>query len=152
MNVFYNEKMINNNRSFKISSSVKSQIYSKVEHILSEKNMVLFAFVYGSFNDISDNLPFHDIDIGIYTTGMDSKTAVYYSLELSHELSKSTGFPVEVRVINSAPIPFLFHVIQGKLIVNKDDDAVTGFMEYVMRRYLDMKPLLQTAAKEAFAS
>jgi hypothetical protein len=83
---------------------------------------------------------------------MDSKTAVYYSLELSHELSKSTGFPVEVRVINSAPIPFLFHVILGKLIVNKNDDPVTGFMEYVMRRYLDMKPLLQTAAKEAFAS
>ena len=150
MDVFYNKQVIY--RNFKISRKEKSRIYLILERILSEKNEVLFAFFYGSFNDISDNLPFHDIDIGIYTKGMDPKSAVYYSLELSQELTKSTSLPVDVRVINSAPIPFLFHVIQGKPIVSKDDDALSSFMEHVMRRYLDMKPLLHTATKEALLS
>jgi len=141
-----------NFHNFKISRREKSQIINKIKGKLVKKQEILFAFIYGSFHDHSDNLAFRDIDIGIYTKDLDSKSALYYSLDLSQELTKSTQFPVEVRVINKAPIPFSFHVIQGELIVNNDDDKCSDFMEDVIRRYLDMKPLLRIASKEAFAS
>ena len=138
--------------NFKVSRREKSQIINEIKRKLVKKKEILFAFIYGSFHDHSGNLTFRDIDIGVYTKDLDSKRAIYYSLDLSQEFTKSTHFPVEVRVINTAPIPFLFHVIQGELIVNKDDDKCSDFMEDVIRRYLDMKPLLHIASKEAFAA
>ncbi|MCK4764843.1 MAG: hypothetical protein KAW12_21775 [Candidatus Aminicenantes bacterium] len=40
---------------------------------------------------------------------------------------------------------FLFHVVRGKLIIDKDEEARCDFMERVVRRCLDMKPLLHRA-------
>lgn len=139
-------------RSFQISRKEKERIRGELTQLISKQEEVLFAFIFGSFQDPSGNSPFQDIDIGIFTKEMDPKKAVYSALDLSRQLSRSISYPVDVRIINKAPIPFLFHVIQGKLIVNKDDDLTSGFMENVIRRYLDMKPLLYIAAKEAFAS
>jgi uncharacterized protein len=139
-------------RDFVLSTEEKNLITEKLTRLISGQDQVVFSFVFGSFSNDFDNNPFQDIDIGIYVKNMDPKTAVHYSLDLSQKLSKALRFPVDVRVVNDAPVPFLFHVIQGKLIVNKDDDITSGFMEHVIRRYLDMKPLLHHAAKEAFAS
>jgi uncharacterized protein len=141
-----------NRKEFVIPAEEKRLIIEKLARLISGQDQVVFSFVFGSFSDDDDNNPFQDIDIGVYVKNMNPKTAVHFSLDLSQAVSKSLLFPVDIRVINDAPIPFLFHVIQGKLIVNKDDDVTSGFMEHVMRRYLDMKPLLHHAAKEAFAS
>ncbi len=139
-------------QSFCISQKEKERIREELTQRISEQDEVLFAFIFGSFEDGAGNMPFRDIDVGIFIKEIGLKEAVYYALDLSQHLSSSISYPVDVRIINEAPIPFLFHVIQGKLIVNKDDDLTSDFMENVIRRYLDMKPLLHMAAKEAFAS
>ena len=139
-------------QSFRISQEEKERIREELTQIVSKQEEVLFAFIFGSFQDSAGNMPFRDIDIGVFIKDTDPKEAVYYALDLSRQLSSSISYPVDVRIINEASIPFLFHVIQGKLIVNKDDDLTSDFMENVIRRYLDMKPLLHIAAKEAFAS
>ncbi len=139
-------------QSFCISQKEKERIREELTQRISEQDEVLFAFIFGSFQDVAGNMPFRDIDVGIFIKEIGLKEAVYYALDLSQHLSSSISYPVDVRIINEAPIPFLFHVIQGKLVVNKDDDLTSDFMENVIRRYLDMKPLLHMAAKEAFAS
>jgi uncharacterized protein len=139
-------------QSFCISQKEKERIREELTQRISEQDEVLFAFIFGSFQDVAGNMPFRDIDVGIFIKEIGLKEAVYYALDLSQHLSSSISYPVDVRIINEAPIPFLFHVIQGKLIVNKDDDLTSDFMENVIRRYLDMKLLLHMAAKEAFAS
>jgi hypothetical protein len=83
---------------------------------------------------------------------MDEKESVYYGLEVSEELSLLVKVPVDVRVMNFAPVAFRFHVIRGRLIVDKDEDARCALMEDATRRYLDMKPLLHRAIKEAYGS
>ena len=139
-------------KNFYISQKEKERIREELTQRISEQDEVLFAFIFGSFQDAAGNMPFRDIDVGLFIKEIGPKEAVYYALDLSQHLSSSVSYPVDVRIINEAPIPFLFHVIQGKLIVNKDDDMTSDFMEKVIRRYLDMKPLLHMAAKEAFAS
>jgi uncharacterized protein len=139
-------------QSFQISQKKKKRVSEELTKMIYKQEEILFAFIFGSFQDAAGNMPFRDIDVGIFVKETGPKEAVYYALDLSQHLSSSVSYPVDVRIINEAPIPFLFHVIQGKLIVNKDDDLTSDFMENVIRRYLDMKPLLHMAAKEAFAS
>jgi hypothetical protein len=130
----------------------KRQVVEDLIGAMSAKKEIIFAFIYGSFNDYTDNLPFRDIDVGVYVSGMGKKDSFYYSLDLSEQLSTLTQLPVDVRILNFAPISFLFHVIRGELIIDKDEDSRCSFMERVVRHYLDMKPLLRRSIKEAFAS
>jgi len=61
---------------------------------------MVFAFIYGSFNDDSGNLPFLDIDIGVYITGMDKKASFYFSLDLSTRFTSLLKLPVDIRVVD----------------------------------------------------
>jgi len=137
---------------YQMSLDEKQKVAETLKEGLSSQREVLFAFIYGSFNDYTKNLPFHDIDVGVYVTKMDEKQSVYYSLDLSDRFSSLLKVPVDVRVLNFAPVTFCYHAIQGQLIVNKDDDLRSDFVERVIRIYLDMKPLLIRATKEAFGS
>jgi predicted nucleotidyltransferase len=73
----------------------KRQVVEDLKRAVSAKKEIIFAFVYGSFNDYTDNLPFRDVDVGVYVTGMGQKDSVYYSLDLSDRLSTLIQLPVE---------------------------------------------------------
>jgi len=117
--------------------------------ILRTHGEVLFAYAFGSF---LDPLPIHDIDIGVYTADVDKKTSTAYALDLAEELSGRLKLPVDVRVLNFAPLPFCYHVIRGKLLFEKDEDARSAFIERTVRGYLDIEPLLRKGLKEAFTT
>lgn len=134
-----------------MSLDQKRQAIETITNFLSAKDEIDFAFLYGSFNDYDDNLAFHDIDIGVYVHEIEERRATYYALELSDQLSLLLHVTVDVRVLNFAPVPFLYHVINGELILEKDEDRRCDFVEYVLRHYLDMKPLWLRSIKEAFS-
>ena len=137
---------------YNVSQARKQQIEEAVIKLLSAKEEVRFAFLFGSFiADAEDApLPFHDVDVGVFLRGLKKKESVYYALDLADELSLSAEAPVDVRVLNFAPVTFLFHVVRGKLIIDKDEEDRSDFMEYVVRHYLDMEPLFHRAVKEAY--
>ena len=136
---------------YRMSRQEKQQVVERLKHELFLLTEVVFAFIYGSFNDDPGNLPFHDIDVGVYITGMDKKESFYYSLDLSARFTSLLKLPVDIRVLNFAPTTFCFHVIRGQLIVDKNEDIRCDFMEWVTSHYLDMKPLYMRAIKEAFS-
>lgn len=138
---------------YQMSPVEKQQIVEIIINALKPREEIKFAFIYGSFYDPQgDNLPFRDIDVGVYTQGINEKTAVYYEFDLSEQLSTLVKMPVDVRVINFAPLTFQFHVVRGQLIIDNDEDPRCEFMEHVARHYLDMKPLYIRAIKEAFGT
>jgi len=139
-------------KTYIMSHAKKRQIEESVIELLSAKEEVRFAFLFGSFIDDTEetSLPFHDVDVGVFLSGLDKKESLYYALELSDELSLLVNVPVDVRVLNFAPVTFLFHVVRGKLIIDKDWEDRSDFMEHVVRHYLDMEPLFHRSVKEAY--
>jgi predicted nucleotidyltransferase len=137
---------------YRMNPAQKQQAVEALKSVLSSIEEIRFAFLFGSFNDDPGEsmLPFHDMDVGIFLSGMEEKESVYYALELSDRLSSLVKVPVDVRVMNFAPVAFLFHVVRGQLLIDKDEDARCAFMERVIRHYLDMKPLLHRAIKDAY--
>ncbi len=84
------------------------------------------------------------------TVPEDSETA--YGLALAQRLSEAIHLPVDIRVLNHAPVSFLFHVLQGHVLFCRDDDLLADVMERTVARYLDIAPLLRQATREAFGA
>lgn len=141
-------------RNYQLGRAKKEKVAERLKNSLETEKHIKFAFLFGSFVNAGEDetLPFRDIDVGVYTSGLDKTGAFHYSLDLADRLSSEVKLPVDVRVLNFAPLTFLFHVIRGQLLVDNDEDRRCEFMEWVTRHYLDMKPLYLRALKEAYAS
>jgi predicted nucleotidyltransferase len=138
-------------KTYRLSVQEKARMTDLLTDELKNRSEIAFAYVYGSFAE-NDDLPVHDIDIGVHVSGVSDSGATPYALELASALSQKAGMPVHVAVINYAPAPFLYHVVRGKAVFTRDDDLRSRVVEHAIRRYLDIKPLLRKGIKEAFAA
>ena len=113
---------------------------------LSGESDVAIALLYGSF---VDSEAFHDVDVGVYLRS--GQSGLLYGALLSQRLSERVGLPVDARVLNGAPVSFLYHVLRGQVVLSRDDELLGDLMERTVQRYLDISPLLRRSAREAFA-
>jgi predicted nucleotidyltransferase len=109
----------------------KKEIINKVTRMLKEREEIVFAYLHGSFLTHD----FRDIDIAIF---LKEDEDVLYEVELGVELEKILGFPVDVRVLNSAPLTFRFKVIKdGLLLFSRDERMRSDFEALTISEYHD---------------
>ena len=138
-----------NHRLYRLTDQDRQRITDLLAAKLMAEPTVAFAYVFGSFLEMN---PVHDVDVGIYLHPFDTKRETESVASLTRRLTDATGLPVDVRILNQAPMTFLYHVVRGHLLVSKNDDLLTSTLENVSRRYLDIAPFLLQATKEAFAA
>jgi len=102
-------------RYYKVTAKEKENILSKIKAYISCKEEVLIVIVYGSF--IRRDF-FRDIDLAVYTGGLVSDSLRFESL-LCLELSKVVKVPVDVRVIDDAPVWFKLKVVSEGIVIYK---------------------------------
>lgn len=136
----------------------REAILHTLQRALEAQPRVVFAYVHGS---LLEDRPFHDVDVAVYVDPADEREMGLFALDLASSLEESVaqtpdraaGFlPVDVRVLNRAPLGFCYHVFRGKLLCSRDDTVRTQWVERVVSRYLDLKPLRQRALKEAMTA
>jgi uncharacterized protein len=127
-----------------LGAAARERVFARLEAHLGMRSDIVFALVYGSF--VGD-LAFRDIDVGIWTTDAADPDL---ELELSSSLSRDLDLPVDVRRVNEAPVPFLFHVLRGRVVAVRDEERLASLMERIARDYHDRSPLLRRATREAF--
>jgi predicted nucleotidyltransferase len=116
---------------------------------LAGDRSVTFAYLYGSF---VESQPFHDIDVGVYLENVQADRVTATALDLAQRLSDRAQMPVDVRILNFAPVSFLYHVLRGQLVFCRDDAVLAEVMERTVSRYLDIAPLVRRGTQEAFAA
>ena len=136
-------------RTYVFSDEEKLRLITLLRSLLDNQDAIQFAYLYGSF---LDDIPCHDIDIGVYVKEIQGTEMTFYALELGEQLSRETICPVDVRVLNDAPVSFLFHVLKGKLLTEQNPERHAQIFEQTVSRYLDMQPLLLQATREAFGN
>lgn len=134
-------------KKYFFSKAEKERFIVKLRSLIKGQDAIHFAYLYGS---LLDDLPCHDIDIGIYIQGISGVDIAFYALRLGEQFSHNVGCPVDVRVLNDAPVPFLFNVLKGKLLTERNSELHAQIFEKTVSRYLDMQPLLLRAMREAF--
>jgi len=128
---------------YTLSREEKEKIIELLRGYLLKREEVVFAYLHGSF---TEDRPFRDIDIAVYVKG---SVSPFYEEELEDELSRLIGLPVDVRILNSAPVTFRFRAIGGLLLFSRDEKARCDFEERTMREYHDYSYYLNIYRREA---
>lgn len=134
---------------YRLSIEKKQRVLERLASVIGQKNDILFAYTYGSF---AEDLPFHDIDVGVYLANGEPASALHFALELAARLEQDVHFPVDVRILNFAPVLFLYHVFLGLVIFDRNDDFRADLAERTVQRYLDIKPFITRGIREAFTT
>ena len=134
---------------FRAEPAERERIRRTLVKVLGDEPDLAFAWLHGSFLSTDE---FHDIDVGVHLNAT-TDARLRRGLELAARLDRETGFPIDVRVLNDAPVTFLFHVFrEGSLLLSRNDEGLADLMERTVREYLDMAPLLHRATIEAYCA
>jgi len=108
----------------------------RLREALEARPEIIFAYLHGSF---AEGLPFHDVDVAVYLDpAFAMVTDIFdYEMSLSIELTRLLRFPVDVHVLNGAPLGFQHSVLQGEVLLVRDEDKLTDFIERVALEYMD---------------
>ncbi|GIK40547.1 MAG: nucleotidyltransferase [Chloroflexota bacterium] len=107
------------------------EIRQRLYYLLKERPEISFAYLHGSF---VDGPVFHDLDVAVYLN-LPSSDPFDYEMELSVEMTRTLRLPVDIQVLNQAPLGFQHQVLQGELLFAHDEVQLTDFIEYVANEY-----------------
>lgn len=130
----------------KLDIKKRKNLIEKISDFLKAKDYILFAYIFGSF--ISED-GFSDIDIGIFITNEKVKSPLQLELKLEGEIENIIHIPVDVRIINYAPISFTYNILKnGIVIVDKDKSLRTDFEGLIYKKYFDFRYLRDEYLRE----
>ena len=134
---------------------MKNKIVDKLTRCLSEKQEILFAYLLGTFLPRGD---FKDIDVGIFLDPqkIPGTDTLRYELELAVEMEGRIKpgeifkryVPIDIKIINEAPVTFRYSVSRGKMLFSKDENAREEFLCRTWQEYFDFQYILETYYKE----
>ncbi len=124
----------------RISESEREKALNTLKEFLRDDERIIFAYLFGSFNEGNT---FRDIDIGVYTVSPDKD--IEAEIELKRVLTEKTGYPVDISVINNAPPDVKIQVLEGTILICKDKELMTDFIEDAGTQYIEYYHLREIA-------
>ena len=98
------------------------------------------AFFHGS---AERGEPFRDLDIAVLVDRerISAGDDLRYGAGLSDELSRASGYPVDVKVVNDAPPAFRDRVSRGSVLTCRSSAEVVRFKERAWDDWFDFRPV-----------
>ncbi len=119
---------------YRLTSWEKACITSALRELLSSREEVIFAYLHGSFIAGSR---FRDIDVAVYLNHgrLTRRASLQYQGTLARDLSQALRLPVDVTVLNIAPLGLRHNAVSGRLLLCRENGTRTHFAEGVCRHY-----------------
>ena len=115
---------------------------------------VVAVYLYGSVAR-EEGREDSDVDVGVFLRGDEGVPSRWPPAEIVIEerLSRITGLPVEVHVLNDAPLELSGRVLEEGVLVFSGDEVARVRLEVAVRgQYLDFKPRLEQLHKARLAA
>lgn len=109
-----------------------SDIRQQLRQLLETRSEISFAYLHGSF---IDGIAYNDVDVALYLEPP-AADPFDYQMALSVELTRALRLPVDVQILNGAPLGFQHSVLQGELLLAQDFEKLTDFIERVGWEYM----------------
>lgn len=119
-----------------IPESEKQVVIKQISSRFSKQKKIVFAYIFGSF--VSEK-KFTDIDIGIYIDNKNGINTLNFELRMENEINSLVHFPIDVRIINDAPISFVYNVIKERVLIKDEAPSLRADFEgMIFKKYLDL--------------
>lgn len=136
-------------KKYLLSDEQKEKTVESIKNTLNVLPEIVFAYIHGSFINTKG---FGDIDIAVYLkeeTLRERSFIINYEIDLEMKLEETLKYPVDVRVLNYAPLSFQYQVIKGgELVFEKDGDSRVDFQTKTLDFYFDFAPFRKRYLKE----
>lgn len=129
-----------------MSEEERRQLLRRLREELELREEILFAYVLGSF---AEGLPFRDVDVAVWAEGVEEEEAWDYETKLSVDLTLKLDLPIDVKLLNYAPLGFKFNATKGELLFSRDEELRLRFVEETWIEYMDFSWLSRYMLKEA---
>jgi predicted nucleotidyltransferase len=108
---------------------------------------IMCAYLHGSF---LDGGPYRDVDVAVWVDPVRYNTdgSSQYAIDLSTQLSVALGQPVEVQVLNRAPLAFRYHALKGRPVVVRDWAWLDELRARTWDDYFDFLPFSRQYLRE----
>ncbi|HEU5319448.1 MAG TPA: nucleotidyltransferase domain-containing protein, partial [Methylomirabilota bacterium] len=112
------------------------------------RSEIVLAVLHGSF---LRGGPYRDVDVAVWLDpGRLSRADRFrYALALSVDLHLQLGRPIDVRVLNDAPLAFRYHALRGRPLVTRDETFLDELRARTWDDYLDFRPFARQYLREA---
>jgi predicted nucleotidyltransferase len=128
----------------------REPIVGRLQHELEARPEIVLALLHGSF---PQGGPYRDVDVAVWLDpGPFSRGERFrYALDLSVHLHLQLGCPIDVRVLNDAPLAFRYHALQGRALVVRDETFLDELRARTWDDYLDFQPFARQYLREALS-
>lgn len=120
-----------------------STIVDTVRDYLGRQSVdIVAAYLYGSQARATAG-PGSDIDLALLMRALPPRTLIGQPFALADDLGELTKHPVQIIVLNDAPVDLVHRVLRdGVLLVDRDPSARIQFEVSARNAYFDLKPFL----------
>ncbi|MFZ5924544.1 MAG: nucleotidyltransferase domain-containing protein [Bacillota bacterium] len=138
-------------KRFLASEATKEEIAAKVKECLESRQEICFAQFHGSFLGSG---PFRDVDIAVYLepgyVGLSEPSDRFdYEASLEDLIERRVGVPVDVRVLNDAPLAFCYGVLKnGCPVLVRNPQLRCDFQTRILDMYFDFAPFRSRYLRE----
>jgi predicted nucleotidyltransferase len=120
---------------------------SELKHLIAERlgtaPNVAAVYLFGS-RARGVARPDSDVDLGILYQVTPRATLLEQPFELQTQLSSALGKPVDVVVMNTAPVDLVHRILRdGELLLEPDKSRRIAFEVQARNAYFDLLPVLQ---------
>jgi len=132
-------------KAFSLSPEERNRVRERFRALLAEEPAILITYLYGSF---VAGTGFNDIDLAVLIDEArfkDERELFEYQLALAVRLERELRpFPVDILVLNRAPLPLRFRVVsEGALLLSKDERQRIEFESRTRVFFFDFLPHLE---------
>lgn len=119
---------------YRLTSREKACVTTALRDLLAFRDEVLFAYLHGSFINGSK---FRDIDVAVYVNHgrLTRRASLQYQVSLAKDLSQALRLPVDVTVLNVAPLGLRHNAVSGRVLLCRENGTRVHFAEEVCRHY-----------------
>ncbi|EFK06143.1 putative toxin-antitoxin system, toxin component [delta proteobacterium NaphS2] len=132
-----------------------SKLKGKIHAVLRERPEILFGYLHGSVLLSQDP---KDIDIAVFLVPdvydklrKMGNMSLDFTIPLEMTLEKEIAMPVDLQILNDAPLRFKYTAVsKGQLVIDLDSRIRSDFESITRVKYFDFRPKREAYLKEAF--
>jgi len=131
----------------KIRKYIPMEAIHPIIACLDRRREIVFAMIYGS---ALEGESYRDLDIGLFVdrSQVPSLEDFDFVCSILEELESPVTMPIDMHVINDAPLGFRYNVSHGVPMVIHDKEAYYHFLERTWDEYHDFAPVAMKYLQE----
>lgn len=130
-----------------VSTEQRERLTQQLKDLLQPRPEILLAVLHGSF---VTGGPFRDLDLALFldSDALGREAFRDYELEQGVRWSIDLGLPVDVRLLNDAPVTFRYHALKGEVLLVRQSELLDDLRAKSWDEYCDFAPFARKYLRE----